>query len=183
MTASLWILLAQAPAQAAPAASSGDNTLLAWGVLLIAVGFGLVVLEFFVPSAGILAVAASASIVVGIVLLFLRDTTLGLLGTLAALILLPLVIATGIRILPNTPIFRWLTLDDPAPKQDLNKSRQASLIGHEGVALKDLHPIGTCLIDDQRLECLAQGGVIEKGSRVRVIAQDAFQTKVKRIDG
>ncbi|MEQ9460013.1 MAG: NfeD family protein [Phycisphaeraceae bacterium] len=180
MTPSLWLLLAQAQSQAPAAAASGNNTLIGWGVLLIAIGFGLVVLEFFVPSAGVLAIIASTSIVVGIVLLFLQDTTIGLLATLCALVLLPIVLATGLKILPHTPIFRWLTLDDPKPEQ-ADATKQATLIGHEGVALKDLRPIGTCLIDDQRIECLAQGGVIEAGSRVRVVSHDRFQTKVTPI--
>ncbi|QDU71727.1 NfeD family protein [Mucisphaera calidilacus] len=169
-------------AQAAPAAgaSGSSNSLLIWGVLLIAIGFAIVVLEFFVPSAGVLAVVASACMVVGIVCLFLRDTTAGLIATVLVLIAMPVVIGWGVRLLPETPIFRWLTLDAPASKSE--ETEHASLVGQEGVAVKDLHPIGPCTINGKRMECLAQGGMIQAGSRVRVTSESAFEVKVRAIE-
>ncbi|WP_428386273.1 NfeD family protein [Mucisphaera sp.] len=173
-------LLAQSQAPAASGAGSGGSLIL-WGVILIAVGLGLVVLEFFVPSAGVLALAASASLVVGIVMLFISDTTLGLFATLFALVLLPVIVGTGLRILPHTPVFRMLTLGSNQEAEEAAAAKKSTRVGQEGVALKDLRPVGMCEIGGERIECLAQGGVIDAGSRVRVVSEDAFQVKVAAV--
>jgi membrane-bound ClpP family serine protease len=52
-------------------------------------------------------------------------------------------------------------------------------IGARGMALTDLRPIGTCQFGRQRIECLAEGGLIDAGSSVVVVALDGIVTKVR----
>jgi len=41
--------------------------------------------------------------------------------------------------------------------------------------------VGTCLLREQREQCLAVGSMIEAGTRVRVVAADGMQIKVKPV--
>lgn len=171
-------ILAQAPAPGTT--PGGGSNFLLWGVLLIALGLSLLLVEFFVPSAGIIALTSSICVVSGIVCIFYRDTTLGLAATVIVLVLVPFVIGWGLHMLPHTPLFRWLSLPNP-PRNDADKETSESLVGKEGVAIKDLHPIGPCTIDGKRHECLSRSGLIKAGSRIRVTSEDAFQIKVIEI--
>jgi membrane-bound ClpP family serine protease len=117
------------------------------------------------------------------VLLFKVDTTVGLVGAIVCLLAVPFLMAVAVNLWPNTPIARLLTLkhrqkaqtntDETAPAAD------QKLVGKTGKALTDLRPVGTCLIDGQRTECLAESGIIRAGAAVRVVLVDGLQIKVR----
>ena len=202
MNALLWTtcvsLLAQAPNTVAP--PQDNNTTVIWAVVLLGLAVTLFALEVFVPSGGILGGGAVASLIGGIVMLFALDTTYGLIGALLALLLLPFAFAFAIRIWPHTPIARMLTLSSPTDRPDSqsmydeNEEDGASLIdptrtpssrpmpelkvNASGRALTDLRPVGTCVFDGKREECLAVGSTIRAGTPVRVVAVDGMHVKV-----
>ncbi len=164
----------------------GDASVV-WALLLIVLALILFFLEILLPSGMLIALAAAASLVIGVVLLFQHDTTTGLVGTIIALIALPAVLGFGLKILPNTPIFRALTLSDrqeatATTTRDAGRPSAAVAAGDEGRALTDLRPVGTCLFDDQRVECLAARGVIAARAAVRVVSVDGMQTKVEAVE-
>ncbi len=45
----------------------------------------------------------------------------------------------------------------------------ACLIGKEGVALSDLHPIGSALVAGQKIDVISRGLFIKKGAKLRII--------------
>ena len=59
------------------------------------------------------------------------------------------------------------------------RDRARSLIGEEGRAATDLKPVGTCIINGQRMDCLSTAGQIKAGTKVRVVFADGIQIKVK----
>lgn len=67
----------------------------------------------------------------------------------------------------------WVGVDD---HQDL--------VGLEGVALSDLRPSGVIKLNDraehQQWDCVAEGGYIEKGDRVKVISSNGPSLVVRR---
>lgn len=164
-----------------------DNSHLNWAILLIAIAMVLFFVEFLVPSAGILAISAFVSLAAGVFFLYKVDTTIGLIGAIISVGSLPFLFALGLKILPNTPIYRMLMLKtEPRPGLGefgiagaTGKERVKDLIGETGQALTDLRPIGTCLIKGQRQDCLAASGTIKAGAKIRVIAADGMQIKVK----
>jgi membrane-bound serine protease (ClpP class) len=182
-------VLAQA-GQTAPATQGGDGgALLVWAVILLGIGVALFLIELFVPSGGILSVASSAAVIAGIALMFWRDTTLGLVTLIVVLVALPFAIGLAIAIWPNTWVARYLTLG--GIQQPLTKSAADSMgvapaasdavaAGQRGRAVTDLRPIGTCLIDGQRRECLASGGLITAGTDVVVVSVDGMHVKVRQ---
>jgi membrane-bound ClpP family serine protease len=55
-------------------------------------------------------------------------------------------------------------------------------VGHKGEATTELRPVGTCVIDGRREECLATTGVIERGTPIEVVSQDGMYIKVRPIE-
>lgn len=164
-----------------------DQTVV-WAIVCFAVAIVLILIEFFIPSGGLIGLGAAVAAVAGIVLLFQVNTWLGLIGAIVCVAALPFIIAAGLKIFPNTPVYRWLVLANaPARAADARSiergcadgSADRALVGQEGEALTDLRPVGTCLIAGRRRECLAEGGVIPAGSRVRVTLADGMQVKVR----
>jgi membrane-bound serine protease (ClpP class) len=102
----------------------------------------------------------------------------------------PLAFNFALRVMPNTPFGRRLILGDEddedaiaqrAQAESERREREQALIGAMGVALTDLRPIGSARIEGERLEVLAEGGVIDAGTRVRVTRVDGTQIKVRAV--
>lgn len=176
-------------AQTQPAPAPSSDLLMTWSVILLGVAICLFVLEIFVPSGGIIGTAAAFCLVTGIILLSVVNTAIGLIAAILVLAALPFAIAFMLKIWPNTPIGRALTLKSPVPDEveqertadaaPSSAADRAALLGQHGTALTDLHPVGTCLIQGRREECLALGGMIHHGSQITVVAVDGMQIKVK----
>jgi membrane-bound ClpP family serine protease len=192
-------------AQTGNGADQGVNWLAVWAVLLLTLAVALFFIEIFVPSGGLIGTGAAACLVIGIVMLFRVDTMLGLVGAAIALLALPFALAFAIKLLPNTPVVRALTLrtgksgvevdTDEEYEPDTEAEEQhgpvgtASLttkgvpdtpeVGATGKAISALRPVGTCVINGTRAECLAVGGPISPGTRVEVIAVDGMHVRVR----
>ena len=54
------------------------------------------------------------------------------------------------------------------------------LIGKAGETKSDLRPAGIAMVDDQRIDVVSDGGFIEKGEAIKVIAVDGPRVVVKR---
>jgi len=171
---SLVFTLAQQDAPQ-PAETSGY---ILWAAILIGMAILLLLTELVIPSAGLLGFFSAASMFAAIIMLFQYDTAVGLVGAILALVALPLVFAVALKVLPHTPIAKRLRLKnpdaDPKPSQAV-----ASLLNAQGTALTDLRPVGTCLIAGQRVECLAETGLIRAGSKVQVTYAQDMEIKVK----
>jgi membrane-bound serine protease (ClpP class) len=150
------------------------------GVILIVIAMIVFFIEIFIPSGGLLAVGASIALVAGVVMLFYADPTYGLMGVIFALIAIPFLLAVGLKIMPNTLIVRMLTLKSAPP---IDKQAEAAavqaLLDATGKALTDLRPVGTCMINAKRTECIAERGMIAAGQPVRVVSADGMQVKVR----
>lgn len=166
-----------------------NESMLLVGLGLIALAIVLMVVELFVPSGGVIAIVAGIVAVAGVVVLFREDTTWGLAGLLALLVLAPTAFAFGLKIWPHTPVGRRMLLGTRS-EDDLERERQEAqrqreqwqtLLGREGVALTDLRPVGAVRIDGRRYDALSETGLIEAGARVRVTVVDGLQIKVRQI--
>src|SRR6185369_8076676 len=134
-------------------------------------------LELFLPSGGLLGLLAAAALIAGIVLLFMKNTTWGLVGALVTVVALPFVLGLALKLWPNTPIARWMTLRGDAGEDGggaATAAGAAALVGRTGKAMTDLRPIGTVVLEGQRVECLAEAGIIRAGATVKVIAADGM---------
>lgn len=161
-----------------------DQTLIVWSVLLLGAAMALFVIETFVPSGGIIGITAAVCLIAGIVLLFGVDTTYGLIASTVALLALPFLVAFTLKMWPHTPIGRALMLKDQQDDSGEAEHRHPPAavgpsVGDTGRAVTWLRPVGMCVINNRREECLAVGGTIEPNAQVRVVAVDGMHIKVK----
>jgi len=165
-----------------------ESTLLLWGFALLGAALLLLVIELFVPSGGIIGVAALAVAIAGVVLFWRVSVIWGVTSTALVLILTPIAINFGLKIMPHTPMGKHLFLDDDAETTEARQARheaqreqELALVGAVGTARTDLHPIGTAEIEGTRIEVLAEGGAIDAGTPVRVTRIEANQVRVRAI--
>jgi len=180
------IALAQASPAAQGAQGAGDDTQwMVYAILAFGVAITLLVLEAFLPSGGVLGLLAGFCAIGGIVLFFRFDTMWGMASMAIALLATPFVIGAMLWVWPNTPIGRALTLEEEQKR--INKGQGGSdqdgsiQVGLEGEAITELRPVGTCRLGGHRIDCIAQAGVIEKGTKVRVIGVEGITIRVKAV--
>jgi membrane-bound ClpP family serine protease len=165
-----------------------DQAYLIWGLALLAVGVLLIIVEVFIPSAGVIAFAAAACSLAGIVSLFMYDATWGVIGILSVLVMGPAAFGFAMKVWPSTPMGRRM-MGAKSPEEleadrlaaEEERKRWLSLQGAEGVALTDLRPVGVVRIDGRRYDALAETTMITKGQKVKVTVLEDNQIKVRAI--
>lgn len=161
------------------------NESLMLGLALLGVALLLVVVEVFVPSGGVISLAATTVAIAGVVVLFRVSMLWGIAGILAILILGPLVGLFALQILPSTPMGRRMLFGDLGHDEPvlsgLNTPELDRLIGSEGTAVTDLRPIGVVKIGEERLDAVSELSFIRAGSRVRVTGVDPTQIRVRPV--
>src|SRR5690606_31294439 len=70
---------------------------LGWAVILLAFGCGLLVLEIFIPSGGIIGFLAALTLIASMVMAFRRDLTTGLSFTAITLFAVPAVVGLAFK--------------------------------------------------------------------------------------
>lgn len=178
----LW--LAQA-AQDTP-----NDALIIWGGVLLAVALLLLFAELFVPSGGLIGVVAGIAAIDSVIAFYQYDSTLGIAMGGAYFVLTPIIIWAMFKFWITSPMTRGLILGGDEDVEDgeegISRSEQArrerlaqlqALIGAEGVAVTPLRPVGVVKIEGQRVDALAETGVIDAGARI--VVTDVYDNQVK----
>lgn len=163
------------------------ESMLFWGIGLLAAALLLVILEVFVPSGGMIAIVATVSAIAGVACLFRVSATWGLVGILTLLCLGPLAFAFALKVWPHTPIGRRMLGEKPAEQieaerlaAEREREQRLALIGREGIVLTDLRPVGVVEIDGKRHDALSEESLIRAGSRIKVSVAEPTQLRVRR---
>ncbi|RMH30683.1 MAG: hypothetical protein D6693_00015 [Planctomycetota bacterium] len=162
-----------------------NEVFLLWGFGLFGVALVLFIIELFLPTGGVIGVLVGVAAISGVVAFFRASTTWGVVSVLFLLVVSPIAFAFALKVWPNTPVGRRLILgsadddDEGAPAPARRDDDRRALLGATGTALTDLRPVGTVRIEGQRLEALAEGGVIEAGRPVRITAVEGARIKVR----
>ena len=182
------IILAQA------ATTDGDDSMLLWAFVLLAIALFLLFLELFVPSGGILAIVGAATVVGSLVCFFLYSTSIGLVALGIGIVFGPVLAWLVFRWWVDSPIGRRMILggDDmdlgQSPEESYSASAHAQkerasanqdLIGASAVAETPLRPVGVVRIGDRRMQALSEHGIIEAGTTVIVTEALDNQLKVR----
>lgn len=185
----LLTTLAQAgPGAGQTAPIAGHGMMLIWAVVMLAAALALFLIEVFLPTGGLLGFFAGLCAVVGIVLIFRVDTTMGLIAAALILLAAPFLLGFALKILPDTPFYKWITLNSQAAAtndrdDDAPPPPDAITVGIEGRTVSTLRPVGTCLLRGRREECLAKHGTIGPDTPVRVVAVSGSEVYVLPIEG
>ncbi len=153
---------------------------LTFPIFLQMVGLIVIILEFVIPSAGLLAIIAIAAFGYSITLAFNMSDRIGIYFVIADLFLIPICIMIGSKLLSKSPLTLRKTLDkkDGVVSQDMELVK---LIGKQGTVVNDLRPAGRAEIDGQSFDVVSTGDYIEKGEEVVVSEVDGNRIVVKPI--
>ena len=159
--------------------------LLYWSMILVALGFGVVLLELFVPSAGVLGIVAAILFISGIVTGYLHSLWLG--TTLLALITccLPLLFMLMVKIWPSTPLGKRILIGRMNEEEVLpvgEEYEHEKLIGQTGIAKTKMLPSGMIKIGDRSYDAVSDGFAIEAGSEIKVVAIKMNRILVQPVD-
>lgn len=157
-----------------------------WALLLLALGLLLLVLEFFIPSGGGLAVLCALSFLGAIVAGFLEGPLTGALILLAEVVIVPLAVGLAIKWWPETPFGRLMLVPLPKSPADVLPQTEAyvglaDLIGRRGLAKGTMLPSGLVIIEGKTYDAVSEGVAIEAGQAV-VVVQISTQRLVVRPD-
>ena len=148
---------------------------LLWSILLLLLGLGLIALELFIPSGGVLGILAALAIIASLAVAFSGGWVTGVSMLLATMVILPVVLAAAIHYWPRTPIGRLILLETPQSGDDVlpdtPQYRQLKeLIGKRGVAKTKMLPSGAIVIEGRVYDAFSEGMAIDPGQPVRVTA-------------
>ena len=194
------LLLSQTAQAGVAASESGDGTWLAIGLGLAALALVMFALELFIPSGGVLAILCGTSVFGSIASLMAYDTSIGGFALVIYLVAAPFAVVYGIKLWSKTSIGRNLILgsSESALTQGMDedetdleaarirRERVAALqamVGKSGTVLTQLRPVGIVLIDGQRIDALADTGLIEIGEEIVVVEAYDNQLKVRPGNG
>jgi membrane-bound serine protease (ClpP class) len=170
-------------------------------LILFAAAMVFFAVELMLPS-GVIALCGATCLVGAVVMLFRIDTTYGLIGATVSMIALPFFLSVMLKVWPHTPIGRLMihrgrapAMTIPTPREQDSDEEDASeepqvvtprgpsLLGARGTAVTDLRPGGIALIGSKRIDVLADAGLIRAGTKVRVVAEDGMEVKVRVEEG
>ncbi len=145
-----------------------------WAVMLLVVGLLLVLLEFLIPSGGILGVLAALSILSGIVMAFNeRGPVIGMLFIGITVLSIPVLFIAGFKILPHTAIGRQLISESPTGDEVISdmatRRNMREMIGWIGRSTSPMLPSGSIEVEGQTLDAVSQGMAIDDNTPVKII--------------
>jgi membrane-bound serine protease (ClpP class) len=140
-------------------------------ILLIAIG--LFVLEFFLPSGGMLGVLSGLAFLSAIGSAFyyggMRTGTI-FLGSTAVLI--PVLLVLVLKWWPKTPIGKRILMEPPDEDEVLPTRRldPRQWVGQHGIAMTPMLPSGAIRVGDRTIDAISDGMSIEKQTPIVVVA-------------
>jgi membrane-bound serine protease (ClpP class) len=152
-------------------------------ILLFIVGLALLFCELLLPGA-ILGITGAFSIVGSIYLAFKNYPDIALWILMLELVAFGISLVIGLKIFPNTPIARRLTLTRTFDAQEGFTSVRADYtqyVGREGIAVTTLRPAGIAMIDGKRLDVVSDGEFIERNSRIKVAQVEGSRIVVHQV--
>ncbi|HMO85053.1 MAG TPA: hypothetical protein PKC18_09065, partial [Lacipirellulaceae bacterium] len=119
---------------------------LVWAIILLVAGCGLLVLEVFIPSGGILGFLAALAVVGSMVMAFQRSATTGLSFMAVAVFAVPVVVGLAFKYWPRTAVGKAFLGELPSEQQVKPDDPRRALVGKVGVARSKMLPSGAVLI-------------------------------------
>lgn len=150
------------------------NDPLIWSILLLLLGIGLIVLEFLIPSGGILGLMAGAALFCAIVVAFFDQRELSGPSVLVAVAVgVPILIYVAVRWWPDSPMGRLMLIQhkyDNSADIDNHLDELRALIGKRGKAKSPMMPGGAIEIEGQSYDAVSDGVSVEDEQAIRVVA-------------
>jgi membrane-bound serine protease (ClpP class) len=145
-----------------------------WACVLLGLGLIFLVLEFFIPSSGSLAVMCALSLLAAIGIGFAAGPWTGLMILLTVCLVVPAALVAAVNWWPDTPIGRMILIQRPKSSDDVLPETPAyrtlkDLVGRRGLAKNLMLPSGFVVIDGKSYESVSEGTPIEAGEPIIVV--------------
>jgi membrane-bound ClpP family serine protease len=155
-----------------------------WSLLLLVVGLVFLVLEFFVPSGGVLGVLCGLSLVAAVIVGFFAGPVTGVGVLVTTLIAVPLLFTLGIQLWPQTPIGKQILIPRPESPADVLPETEsyrglAILVGRRGISRSLMLPGGIVEIDNRQYDAVTAGMAIDPGQPVVVMGVETQRLVVR----
>ncbi|MDA3898356.1 MAG: serine protease [Desulfobacteraceae bacterium] len=150
-------------------------------VILQLIGVVVLIAEIIIPSGGILGIITVSLMGYSLYLVFTTISTfVGMVFVIADIIMFPIVLFVGIKLLSKSPA----TLKTSLSKTNGFSSQSEELIefmGLSGEAVTDLRPAGTAVINNRRVDVVSRGEYLDKGTKIVVLAVEGNRVVVKQV--
>jgi len=151
-------------------------------IILQLVGVVVIIAEIILPSGGILSIVALGVFGYSLFIVFNEiSMTIGFSFVAADLILIPVLVIVGLKLLVKSPVTLRKTL---SRKEGVSSqsSELESYVGTQGNAVTDLRPAGIAVINGKRVDVVTRGEYLEKDSAIIVTAVTGNQIIVRKKD-
>ena len=175
----------------AQAADTPNDAYLWWGIALTVVALALFLVEFAIPSGGLIALLSGTAAIGSIFAFFMYSNVAGATALGIYVVGTPILLVFVFKLWLNSPLSNRMVLggnkDLAEPGEESyhesvkvraeRLSQLQGLIGAKGKTITSLRPVGVVKIDGQRIDAMAESGVIE--SDVDVVVTDIYDNQVK----
>ena len=151
-------------------------------IILQLVGVVVIIAEIILPSGGILSIVALGVFGYSLFIVFNEiSMIIGFSFVAADLILIPVLVIVGLKLLARSPVTLRKTL---SRKEGVSSqsSELESYVGTQGNAVTDLRPAGIAVINGKRVDVVTRGEYLEKDSAIFVTAVTGNQIIVRKKD-
>ena len=151
-------------------------------IILQLVGVVVIIAEIILPSGGILSILALAVFGYSLFIVFNEiSMIIGFSFVAADLILIPVLVIVGLKLLAKSPATLRKTL---SRKEGVSSqsSELESYVGTQGNAVTDLRPAGIAVINGKRVDVVTRGEYLEKDSAIIVTTVTGNQIIVRKKD-
>ncbi len=139
----------------------------------------IILAEFIIPSAGILTVIALSLFGYSLYLVFTTvSLTAGLLFVALDILLVPVLIIAGVKLLELSPVTLKTNLGKGGG--DTDPESKPELLQAEGVTITDLHPAGTAIINGKRTDVVSKGEYLPKDTPIIVTSATGNRVVVRK---
>jgi len=151
-------------------------------IILQLVGVVVIIAEIILPSGGILSIVALSVFGYSLYFAFSEiSKTVGFAFVAADLVLIPVLVIVGLKLLAKSPV----TLRKTLSREEGVSSQSSALesyVGTQGNAVTDLRPAGIAVINGKRVDVVTRGEYLEKDSAIIVTAVTGNQIIVRKKD-
>ncbi|ACN14879.1 putative membrane-bound serine protease (ClpP class) [Desulforapulum autotrophicum HRM2] len=137
-------------------------------IVLQLVGVAIIIAEIIIPSGGIISILAALVFGYSLYIAFTQFSPgTGMLFVLADMIIIPVLIYVGLRMIAKSPV----TLNATLSKAKGVISQEPGLegyLGKNGLSKTDLRPAGFAMIDGKRVDVVTRGEYISKQTPIVV---------------
>lgn len=153
-------------------------------IILFLAGVFLLLLEVFVvPGFGITGLGGGIAVLASLFMTFpTTDIAMKVMAGSVTASFIAIVIA--LRFLPRSNVWHRIALatSETVDLGYVGPANRENLLGKEGVTITDCRPSGVVIVDDERVDCVSEGGYLKKGVKVKVVKIEGNRLVVRSLE-